>query len=56
MPQPYSESLLVEQPALELFRWMGWETVSATTRPLVQPPQLGARPKAKSSSRRICVM
>ncbi len=29
MPQPFSENLLVEQPALELFRWMGWETASA---------------------------
>lgn len=29
MSLPYSENLLVEQPAIELFRWMGWETVAA---------------------------
>ena len=29
MQQPFSENVLVEQPALELFRWMGWETASA---------------------------
>jgi type I restriction enzyme R subunit len=30
MSLPYSENMLVEQPAIELFGWMDWETAVAT--------------------------
>ena len=29
MPRPYTEDQLVEQPAIELFAALGWQTVEA---------------------------
>ena len=47
MPQPYSESLLVEQPAIELFRWMGWETVSAADETFGATASIGRETKSE---------
>jgi type I restriction enzyme R subunit len=47
MPQPYSENLLVEQPALELFRWMGWETASAAEETFGATASLGRETKSE---------
>ncbi len=47
MPQPYSENLLVEQPALELFRWMGWETASAADETFGVTASLGRETKSE---------
>jgi type I restriction enzyme, R subunit len=29
MPHPYTEDQLIEQPAIQLFAALGWETISA---------------------------
>jgi type I restriction enzyme R subunit len=47
MPQPYSENLLVEQPALELSRWMGWETASAADETFGPTASLGRETKSE---------
>ncbi len=47
MPQPFSENLLVEQPALELFRWMGWETASAAEETFGAAASLGRETRSE---------
>jgi type I restriction enzyme R subunit len=48
MPQqPYSENLLIEQPALELFRWMGWEAASAAEETFGKDASLGRETRSE---------
>lgn len=47
MPLPFSENLLVEQPAIELFRWMGWETLSAAEETFGAKSSLGRETRSE---------
>ncbi|SEG46687.1 type I restriction enzyme, R subunit [Bryocella elongata] len=44
---PFSENLLVEQPAIELFRWMEWETASAAEETFGANGSLGRETKSE---------
>lgn len=47
MVLPFSENLLVEQPAVELFGWMGWETVCAANESFGPNGMLGRETKGE---------
>jgi type I restriction enzyme R subunit len=47
MSLPYSENLLVEQPAIELFRWMGWETAAAMEETFGEGSTLGRETRSE---------
>ena len=49
MSHAYSEDSLVEQPAIQLFAEMGWQTVSALEEVFGVGGTLGGRPKARRS-------
>lgn len=48
MPNIYTEDELVEQPAIELFSELGWETISAKSEVLGDGGLLGGRRRVMS--------